>query len=75
MLENHFPTYPSARQIFEVEIEATQNSCGYGVPMFDFKANRKDFDGWVEKKGGKEGLRKYWHEKNTVSINGKPTGI
>ncbi|MFY0672821.1 MAG: pyridoxamine 5'-phosphate oxidase family protein [Bacteroidia bacterium] len=72
---SQFPNNPSARQIFEVQIETTQSSCGYGVPLFDFKANRQDFDGWVEKKGGKDGLKKYWNEKNSMSINGKPTDI
>ncbi|MGB0431541.1 MAG: pyridoxamine 5'-phosphate oxidase family protein [Bacteroidia bacterium] len=72
---HHFKSFENARQIFEVDIEATQASCGYGVPMFEFKGDRINFDTWVKKKGGEKGMEKYWKEKNSLSINGKTTGI
>ena len=74
-LSSHFPDYPSARQIFKVHIDLVQTSCGYGLPKMDFVSERSNFDDWVEKKGGKPGVEKYWKEKNSVSLNGKPTGI
>lgn len=74
-LAHHFPHFPSARQIFRVQIELVQTSCGYGVPEYDFKKNRSNFDDWVKKKGGTPGIEKYWKEKNTLSLDGKPTGI
>ena len=69
-----FPPLPGARQIFDVAIDLVQTSCGFGVPYFDFAGDRPDLRIWTEKKGG-EGVRRYWHERNAVSIDGIETGI
>lgn len=70
-----FGDFPSARQVFKLSIDLVQTSCGFGVPKYDFVGNRDNFDGWVEKKGGKKGMETYWKEKNSKSLDGKPTGI
>ena len=31
---------PATRQIFDVEVEKVQTSCGYGVPRYDFRGDR-----------------------------------
>lgn len=36
-----FPNQPRARQIFELSVEEVQTSCGYGVPLFNFEAQRE----------------------------------
>jgi hypothetical protein len=69
-----FPPLPGARQIIDMSIDQVQTSCGYGVPLFDFKADRNQLAEWAEKKG-EEGIRQYWHDKNRLSLDGKPTGI
>jgi hypothetical protein len=69
-----FKSTLGARQIFKMYIEKVQTSCGFGVPIMEYKQNRTELDRWTEKKGD-EGLLKYWEEKNTISLNGKPTGI
>ncbi|MFZ2300801.1 MAG: pyridoxamine 5'-phosphate oxidase family protein [Gallionella sp.] len=69
-----FMGIPGARQIIDVSIELAQTSCGWGVPLFDFKAERDQLEKWAENKGP-EGIRKYWEERNQHSIDGKPTGI
>jgi hypothetical protein len=28
------------RQVIEITVESTQTSCGYGVPVFEFKSQR-----------------------------------
>ena len=38
------------RQVIEIQVERTQTSCGYGVPVFDYVADRV-----VEQRG-----RRYW---------------
>ncbi len=73
-LYQYFPDMPGARQIFDMTVESVQTSCGYAVPLYDFVDQRSRL---IEssKNKGEEGIRKYWREKNTISIDGKPTGI
>jgi len=69
-----FPAIPGARQIIDMSVDLVQTSCGYGVPLFEFKADRDQLEEWAERKGP-EGIHKYWEEKNQISLDGKPTGI
>ncbi len=70
----HFPANTGARQIFDMHIEMVQTSCGFAVPLMEFKEERTILKDWAEKKG-KEGIQDYWKEKNTISLDGHPTGI
>jgi hypothetical protein len=69
-----FPPLPGARQIFQLDIELVQTSCGMGVPLMDFRAQREQLNQWAEKKG-EDGIQRYWQEKNRVSIDGKSIDI
>lgn len=69
-----FPPMKGARNIFVLDIDLVQTSCGFGVPLMDFVAQRELMDSWAAKKGP-EGLAAYQHEKNLVSIDGFPTGL
>ena len=69
-----FEPTPGERQIIVMDIESAQTSCGYGVPLYEFKAERPSLIEWAEKKG-KEGIAAYWREKNQTSIDGLPTKI
>lgn len=69
-----FPDYIGARQIFELELILVQNSCGYAVPFYDFIKERPTLRKSAEKKGH-DGIKSYWEEKNTDSLDGKSTGI
>jgi len=71
-----FPNTVGNRQIFNLEIDLVQTSCGTGVPVMEFKADRvdKELVPYFEKMG-QEGVEEYWHKKNAVSIDGKSTGI
>lgn len=66
------PASVGARQYFSVAIDLVQTSCGYAVPLYDYREDRKALDQWADKKG-EAGIREYWHEKNAVSLDGKPT--
>ena len=63
-----------ARQIIVLQVELVQTSCGYGVPLFDYKAERPSLVRWAEAKGD-EGLDAYRREKNVTSLDGLPTGL
>jgi len=69
-----FPKVPGARQIFSLAIESVATSCGYSVPLYEHVGERYVLVQWAEKKG-KDGVKKYWQDKNQTSIDGKPTGI
>lgn len=73
-LKSLFPEYKGARQIFELDIELVQTSCGYAVPKYDYKEERQTLLKWADKKGP-EGVEEYWKENNTKSLNNKETGI
>lgn len=62
------------RQIVVLDVDLVQTSCGYGVPLFDHAGERASMDNWAEAKG-EAGLEAYWHEKNTRSMDGLPTGL
>ncbi|NOX91195.1 MAG: pyridoxamine 5'-phosphate oxidase family protein [Gammaproteobacteria bacterium] len=68
-----FPALPAARQIFELDINMVQTSCGMGVPFFDYRDERDQLKHWAEKKGT-AGVVQYWSDKNSRSLDGKPTG-
>ncbi|WIJ26990.1 pyridoxamine 5'-phosphate oxidase family protein [Devosia sp. RR2S18] len=63
-----------ARQMVQLDIDLVQTSCGFGVPLFDYKQERPQMDAWAEAKGV-EGVEAYWREKNQVSLDGFPTGL
>ena len=63
-----------ARQIVKLHVDLVQTSCGYGVPLFEYRGERPSLDNWARSKG-EEGIQAYWREKNLVSIDGLPTGI
>ena len=69
-LSGFFELLPGTRQIFDIQVESTQTSCGWGVPRMTFDRERttlSDYhrksepEAWVEKMSGR-----------TRSIDGLP---
>lgn len=69
-----FPPMKGSRNIFDVDVDLVQTSCGFGVPLFEYEEQRTLMDSWAEHRGD-EGLRAYQDQKNRVSIDGFPTGL
>ncbi len=65
---------PGARQIVMLEIDRVQTSCGFGVPLFDYRKERDTLERWSETKGP-AALEAYRQQKNRRSIDGLPTGL
>ncbi len=63
-----------ARQIVRLDVDLVQTSCGYGVPLFDYREDRATLRRWAARKGV-EGLAAYRRENNVHSIDGFPTGL
>ena len=74
ILLKHFPVTSGARQIIEITTDKVQTSCGFGVPLMDFQGERDMLTKWSDSKGD-DGIHDYWKEKNSTSLDGKPTGI
>ncbi len=70
-LRSRFPGYSGARAIIKVALDRISDSCGYGVPAYEFKEHRKQLPLWVDRKG-EERLAAYRAEHNTRSIDGLP---
>lgn len=71
-----FPNYAGARNIFKLNIELVTTSCGTGVPEMSLVGTRADTElvPWYEEMG-EDGVDAYWRKKNTLSLDGDPTGI
>lgn len=65
---------PAIRQIIVADIDRVQTSCGYGVPLMEFVADRDLIQRWADTKG-EQGLETYRREKNTQSIDQLPTPL
>jgi hypothetical protein len=73
-LYSRFEPYPNARQIIVLDIALVQTSCGFGVPVYEFKRRRTNMAEWVEQRG-EAGLIRYQRQYNQKSIDGLPTKL
>ena len=69
-----FPDLPGARQVFVLDLDLVQTSCGMAVPRLDYREQREDLNTWAERRTP-EGLQEYRQLKNRVSIDGFSTGL
>jgi len=70
-LIRNFPAYQHTRSIIVVEVDRISDSCGYGVPLFEYKGERQQLELWAQKRGT-EGLKAYREQKNRRSIDRLP---
>lgn len=66
-----FPEFPGVRGIIVADLERISDSCGYGVPLYEYRGERRQLIDWSERKG-EEGLLRYQAENNRRSIDGLP---
>lgn len=59
------------RAVVVVGIHRVSTSCGFGVPLMDYRQERDIFPAHAERKGV-EGIRAYQEQMNTESIDGLP---
>lgn len=69
-----FEPIPGVRQVFVLDIDLVQTSCGMAVPLYEYQGDRELLRDWAVKKG-EDGIRAYWQEKNRMTIDGKETGV
>ena len=66
-----FPEMPGERSIIVLHVTRVQDSCGYAVPRYAYKADRTTLIDLAVKKGP-EGMAEYMAKKNHKSIDGLP---
>ncbi|APW59497.1 pyridoxamine 5'-phosphate oxidase family protein [Paludisphaera borealis] len=64
-----FPDYPGARTVVVMAVERIADSCGFAVPLYEFKGDRSQLVDYANSKGP-DGLEQYKAQKNRVSIDG-----
>ena len=64
-----FPNYLGARSIIKIKLHRIADSCGYAVPLYEFKKDRDTLLLWAERKGA-DAIEAYKEEKNKQSLDG-----
>jgi hypothetical protein len=71
-LRDQFPPLPGARQIIVLDIESIMTTCGFAVPLYEYKAQREQLPEFTCKMG-EQRMDEYRHERNQKSIDGLST--
>ncbi len=73
-LIERFAEYPGARAVIRIRASRVSDSCGFGVPLYDYRGERDQLQRWAEKKGP-DGIAQYQRDNNTQSLDGLPSGL
>jgi hypothetical protein len=68
-LKPHLPECPGVRSVVVVDVERVADSCGFAVPLYEYRGERSQLVDYANKKGP-EGLERYKAQKNRASIDG-----
>lgn len=60
-----FPQHAGARQIFSIQLDLVQTSCGFAVPHYQYVGERHALAEWA-KNQGEDGIKTYWKTKNKL---------
>ena len=66
-----FGARPGMRSIVRAELTRISDSCGYGVPRYDFRGDRNTLVNYWDNKG-EAGTAEYRRENNAASLDGLP---
>lgn len=64
-----FPGFERARGVFKVKIHRIQDSCGWGVPFYEFKGERDQLTRYIDNKSKEEWIESRY-KGNAESIDG-----
>ncbi len=71
VLAGLFPLNPGTRSFIRMRVTRVSDSCGYGVPFYNYQGDRKTVDQWAVAKGPVT-LKEYRKENNEKSVDGLP---
>ncbi len=66
-----FPAFDRARAIIRIKVDRVSDSCGWGVPFFEFKEEREQLQRWVDNKPYDE-WKEHRYKSNEKSVDGLP---
>lgn len=64
-----FPEYPGVRSVIVVEVDRIADSCGFAVPLYEYKGERSQLVDYAARRGP-AGMERYRAEENRASIDG-----
>lgn len=67
-----FPGFDRARAIIRIKVSRIQDSCGWGVPFYEFKGERDQLRRWTENIDSDEEWKERRYARNAESIDGLP---
>jgi hypothetical protein len=70
-LRRRFPPEPAGRAIIRIAVTRISDSCGHGVPLYDFAGDRSQLPVSASRKSAAS-LRQYMELKNRLSLDGLP---
>jgi hypothetical protein len=70
-LAGRFPRLDGVRAVIRVALERIADSCGYAVPAYEYRGERRQLLDWAENRGP-QALEAYRRENNARSIDGLP---
>jgi hypothetical protein len=62
---------PAARNIIRIDVRRIIDSCGYGVPFYEFKQHRDSLPNYFKNQSTEE-LLEYRRNRNSRSLEGLP---
>jgi hypothetical protein len=68
-LRAEFPLQPGARSVVVVDVNRIADSCGFGVPVYEYRQERTQLTNYARRMG-RSGLAQYRAEKNRRSLDG-----
>jgi hypothetical protein len=68
-LEKFFADHPGTRAYIRITLDRISDSCGYSIPLYEYKGDRDVLDKWTAAKGP-DGMIEYRQVKNQQSIDG-----
>lgn len=70
-LAARFPPHLGARAFIRIAVTRVSDSCGFGVPQYDYRGERDTLDKWTEAKGPDK-IKDYQQAKNLRSLDDLP---
>lgn len=71
-LTAYFPEYAGTRSVIRAQIDRISDSCGFGVPLYEYGGQREQLVAWAKRKEAGEGVGAYQRQENAKSIDGLP---
>lgn len=67
-----FPGFDRARAVIRIKVHRISDSCGWGVPFYEFKGERDQLQRWVGNIASEEEWKQRRYDRNAESIDGLP---